>query len=88
MEELNQLAQAIEVAQSGTPAWVETIGYTAMVLVAISIMMNNMKLLRILNMAGAIVFIVYGLLIVSWPVVILNAFLALVNFYYLFKKGK
>lgn len=67
------------------PGWVETIGYVAMVLVGLSIMMNNIKLLRILNMAGAVAFVLYGGLIGSLPVVLLNSFLTLVNFFYLYR---
>lgn len=66
----------------------EGIGYLAMLLVAVSIMMNNLKWLRVFNLSGAIVFIIYGLVIASYPIVILNAFLAIVNTYYLVKPKK
>lgn len=65
--------------------WQEWIGYLASALVALSLLMSSVKKLRWINMAGAAVFTVYGLLIDSWPVVIMNAFLVVVNIWYLFK---
>ena len=41
----------------------EIIGYAASLLVALSLTMKSLQKLRIINMIGAIVFIVYGLLI-------------------------
>lgn len=68
-----------------SPLVVEYIGYLAMVLVALSIMMKDIKWLRILNMAGAIIFVVYGFLIESPPVYILNLILTVLNAYHLIK---
>ncbi|MCH8567922.1 MAG: hypothetical protein LAT67_06650 [Balneolales bacterium] len=61
----------------------EIIGYVASVLVAISLMMSNIIQLRIVNMIGAATFSVYGLLISSWPVAGMNAFIVGINIYYL-----
>jgi len=61
----------------------EIIGYTASALVAISLMMSNIVRLRIVNMIGATAFTVYGILINSIPVAGMNAFIVLVNVYYL-----
>jgi hypothetical protein len=63
----------------------ELIGYLASALVAISLMMSKIVRLRIINMLGAIAFIIYGLLINSIPVAGVNAFIVLVNIYYLSK---
>lgn len=65
--------------------WYEWIGYLASALVAISLLMSSIKKLRWINMAGAIVFTIYGLLIKSWPVFSMNLFLVLVNIWYLVK---
>lgn len=67
----------------------EILGYVAMVCVAISLSLKNIKQLRYWNLAGASLFVAYGIVIESWPVVILNVFLSLVNIYHLFlvKKG-
>jgi hypothetical protein len=61
----------------------ELIGYLASALVAISLMMSKIVRLRIINLLGAIAFVVYGLLINSIPVAAVNAFIVLVNIYYL-----
>ncbi|MFB6317549.1 YgjV family protein [Saccharicrinis sp. FJH54] len=65
--------------------WQEWIGYLASALVAVSLLMSSVKKLRWINMAGAFVFTVYGALIDSWPVLLMNAFLVVVNIYYLVK---
>ena len=39
--------------------------------------------LRIVNMIGAATFAVYGYLIGSWPVAGMNAFIVLINVYFL-----
>lgn len=61
----------------------ELIGYVASLLVAISLMMSNIIQLRIVNMIGAAIFSVYGVLIGSIPVAAMNGFIVLVNIYYL-----
>ena len=62
----------------------EWIGYLSSFFVAISFFMRNIIRLRIVNSIGCIAFIVYGALIDSWPVIITNAVIVGVNFYYLF----
>ncbi len=54
-----------------------------MVCAAISLSLKNIKKLPYWNLAGALLFAVYGI-ISSWPVVILNVFLSAVNIYDLF----
>jgi len=61
----------------------EIIGYVASVLVAVSLMMSKIVQLRIVNMIGAAIFSLYGVLIGSVPVAGMNAFIVLVNIYYL-----
>jgi hypothetical protein len=61
----------------------EIIGYTASVLVAISLMMSKVLTLRLVNMIGAATFSLYGYLISSIPVAAMNAFIVLINLYYL-----
>ena len=63
--------------------WIEWFGTAASVIVAVSLTMKNIKRLRILNLVGALAFAAYGLLISSWPVFGLNAFIVLVNLYFL-----
>lgn len=61
----------------------ELIGYTASLLVAISLMMSAIVKLRIVNMIGAFIFTIYGILIGSIPVAAMNGFIVLINIYYL-----
>lgn len=68
--------------------WIELLGTGASVVVAVSLMMKNLKALRIINTVGALVFAVYGLLIGSWPVAGLNAFIILTNVFYLLRGAK
>ena len=63
----------------------EIIGYLASLLVAISLMMSAIVKLRIINLIGSFTFTVYGILIDAWPVALMNAFIVLVNIYYLVK---
>lgn len=61
----------------------EIIGYAASLLVAISLMMSAIVKLRIINLAGSLIFVVYGILIGSIPVAAMNGFIVLINIYYL-----
>src|SRR5512133_2345388 len=63
----------------------ELIGYSGSILVAISLMMKSLVRLRTINMLGAIVFIIYGLLIGAIPVVFLNGLILCVNVYNLWR---
>ena len=61
----------------------EMLGYSASVLVAVSLMMQSVVKLRMINLVGAILFTVYGLLIGAFPVAFLNGFIVVANIYYL-----
>ena len=63
----------------------ETIGYTASVLVAISLMMSSILRLRLINLVGSAAFSLYGLLIHAYPVAAMNGFIVLINLYYLYR---
>jgi len=67
----------------------ELVGYFASLLLVISFLMRNLTKLRIINSFGCIAFIIYGFMLqTSWPIIITNAFIVGVNFYYLFLKRK
>ncbi len=66
-----------------TPFLYELIGYVASLLVAISLMMSQILRLRLLNLIGSFTFSVYGILIGSLPVALMNAFIVGINIYYL-----
>jgi hypothetical protein len=70
--------------------WIEWIGYLAAAFVVTSFLVKNMRLLRTINMLGAVLFIVYGIFLdVNLPVIIPNVFIVCIQFYYLFiRKGE
>lgn len=61
------------------------IGYIASATIAISMTMNSILKFRWINLAGASTFAVYGYLIDSSPLALLNTFIALVDIYYLLR---
>ncbi|MDP2088842.1 MAG: uroporphyrinogen decarboxylase [Flavobacteriaceae bacterium] len=62
------------------------VGYLASVILMISFLMKSINTLRIINSVGALLFVVYGfMLVTSWPVIITNTFILGVNVYYLLK---
>jgi hypothetical protein len=62
----------------------QIIGYTASVLIALSMMMNSLLRLRIINLAGSATMAVYGALINAYPILVLNCFIVMVNIFYLY----
>ncbi|MFT5496545.1 MAG: hypothetical protein ACI9TH_001945 [Kiritimatiellia bacterium] len=67
---------------------IEFIGYAGSLLVAVSLLMSNIWYLRWINLAGAIAFTVYGVLIPAWPVAGVNGFIILIDVYYLVKMSR
>lgn len=65
---------------------IEAIGVVATIFVLISFLFNNPKQIRIVNIIGAILFVVYGLLIQAFSVWLLNGALIAIHIYYLLKK--
>ena len=63
----------------------EWIGYLASVLVAVSITIKGGLFFRIFNMAGSICFLIYGLIIKSPPVAMINTYSIGINLYHLIK---
>jgi uncharacterized protein with PQ loop repeat len=67
----------------------EWVGYAASLALIISFMMKNINTLRIINSIGAVLFVVYGIMLeTSYPIIITNAFILMVNIYYLTFKRK
>lgn len=62
---------------------IELLGTVASVVVAVSLTMKNIRWLRWVNLAGSALFSGYGFLIQAWPVFGLNAFIVVINVYYL-----
>ena len=63
----------------------ELIGYAGSLLVALSLSMKSLQRLRIVNMVGASIFILYGILIRALPVVLLNSLTLSLNAYNLWR---
>lgn len=67
----------------------EWVGYAASLALIISFMMKNINTLRIINSLGAVLFVVYGIMLAtSYPIIVTNAFILAVNIYYLTYKRK
>ena len=64
---------------------VEIIGYVGSALVLISFLMASVVKLRVVNAIGSFIFAVYALIIHSYPTMIMNICLVLINLYYLWK---
>ncbi len=66
---------------------VEWVGYAASLGVLVSFLMKDIKVLRIVNSVGCTLFVAYGLMLGSIPIIVTNVAILFVNAYYLFKKG-
>jgi len=68
--------------------WIEWVGYLAAGLVVLSFLMgSNLSTVRLINMFGAITFLIYGILLdTNLPIIIPNGFITMIQFYYLFIK--
>lgn len=66
----------------------EVIGVLASIMVLISFIMNGEKKIRIINIFGATLFVIYGLLINAFSVWFLNGALLLLHIYKLIKLNK
>lgn len=59
--------------------YLEIFGYIGTALVLLSMMMTSMNKLRIVNIAGNAVTMIYSILVNAWPVVFLNGGIIIVN---------
>ena len=64
---------------------IELLGYASSIMVAISLTMKDIVLLRVLNFIGCVLFTTYGFMIDAMPVVVTNGFISCVNIYFLVK---
>ena len=68
--------------------YLEIFGYLGTTLILASMLMTNINKLRILNMSGSVISIIYAALIQSWPVVLLNSGMFLINAVQLVRANK
>lgn len=67
---------------------VELVGYVASLGVLSSFLLKDIRKLRIVNTVGCFLFVAYGFMLeISWPVIITNVSIIIINAYYLLKKG-
>ena len=66
----------------------EIFGYIGTSLIIISMTMKSINKLRVFNLAGSIISVIYSLIIVAWPTVVLNLCLASINIYHLIKSAR
>ena len=67
---------------------IELVGYFASVMVLVSLLMSSVVKLRVINSIGSAVYVVYALIIGSYPTALLNLGLVIVNMYFLIKMLK
>ena len=59
--------------------YLEIFGYIGTGLVLMSMMMTSIHKLRLFNIAGSVVSMIYAILCQTWPVVLLNAGMIMIN---------
>ena len=64
---------------------IEGIGFLGSALVLVSFLMASVKKLRIVNTIGSFIFMVYALIIHSYPTAIMNAALVIINLRFLWR---
>ena len=64
----------------------EVLGILASVFVLISFLFKKERSIRLVNIFGAIVFVIYGLLINALSIWLLNGILIFIHLYYLLKE--
>ena len=64
---------------------IEIFGYIGSFLVLVSFLMTSVYKLRIVNTIGSLIFMIYALIIKSYPTAVMNFFLVLINVRFLWK---
>lgn len=59
--------------------YLEIFGYIGTGLILLSMMMTSVVKLRVVNMAGSVISVIYAVIHGTWPVVFLNVGLFLIN---------
>ena len=68
-----------------TRSLLEIIGYAGSILIAISLLMSSFLKLRLINLIGAICFVVYGVFIGAYPIALVNLIICGIDLYYLYQ---
>ena len=63
------------------------IGYVASAIVFVSFLYKDVKTIRVINMFGAAIFVIYGVLLnTAYPIIAFNAGIILLHLYHLYIK--
>lgn len=62
---------------------IEIVGYLASALIVLSLAMRSVVRLRTVSLLGSIVFVIYGVAISAYPVILANGAITLINVWYL-----
>jgi hypothetical protein len=64
---------------------IEIWGYISMIVVLISVLMKDIKKLRMINTISCIMFVIYGIALGAYPIVIMNSLVIVINIWRLYK---
>lgn len=67
---------------------VEILGIVASLFVISAFLFKNVKVIRLLDAVGALLYVIYGILIHSYANILLNTVLIAVQIYHLYKLNK
>jgi len=71
-----------------TPEITNYVGYAASFFVVLSFILKDLRKVRLLNLIGCILFVIYGVFSdYLWPIIIPNAILCFIQLYHLVKKN-
>lgn len=64
---------------------IDIFGYVGSLIVFISFMMKDIKKLRLINAVACIIFVIYGIVKVAYPVAITNIIVVIINIVFLIR---
>jgi len=67
---------------------IDYFGYFSSAVIVIAFMVNDIFWLRVFNIIGCSLFIIYGFLLTAYPVIVLNLLVISINLYKLYKEKK
>lgn len=71
-----------------TPEITNYVGYAASFFVVLSFILKDLRKVRLVNLIGCILFVIYGVFShYLWPIIIPNAILCFIQLYHLVKKN-
>ena len=71
-----------------TETFIQAMGYFSTVLILISFLMTSVVKLRLFNLIGSIIFVIFAFLTKSYPTAIMNIGLCLINIYFLIRLAR